>query len=77
MTNRLRTGFALLTLVGAFHLRGAQAAQPEDYSECSDYARGYAAGYCDATTGGAWMLVSYNYSCNADGTATVSNINCT
>jgi hypothetical protein len=61
----------VITLMGAFYLRTAEAAVPAD--ECNAYAEGYAAGYCAALGHDDWGSVTYR--CDG-GSATIINVTC-
>jgi len=62
-----------IILMGAFHLRTAQAAEPAVYDQCDSYAAGYADGYCDAQ-GKDWSSVTYT--CTSGGQATGLKVTC-
>jgi hypothetical protein len=55
---------AVITLLGSAYLSvPARAAAAEGQSPCSDYAAGYAAGYCGALGS---TPAAYSYTCSGD-----------
>jgi hypothetical protein len=74
---KLRVGLALVTLVGAFHLHTASAAEVgKATSDCSDRAVAYGTGYCDGSTGGDWSWGIVWYTEGADGSCSVNSVEC-
>lgn len=67
---------ALVTLIGGFQLRTADAAELARFDRCDDRAVDYGMGYCDGATGGNWSTGDVTYSCNADGSVTIWEVNC-
>jgi hypothetical protein len=70
---KLRVSLAIVTLAGAFHLNGVQAAESGRAAPCDTWADGYAVGFCAAKGG---RPSSVTYTCNTDGTATIHEVTC-
>lgn len=75
---RLRqVALGAIILAGSVHLstaEPAQAAAPVGADTCTQWAEGYAAGYCGAQ---GKRVGTIGYMCNADGTATFFVLECT
>lgn len=76
MTYLRPAALALVTLIGGFQLRTADAAEPARFDACDDRAVDYGTGYCDGKMGDSWETGDVTYSCNADGSVTIHEVNC-
>ena len=74
---KLRVGLALVTLVGAFHLHTASAAEVrKSTSACSDAAVAFGTAACDGATGGDWSWGLVWYYEGSDGSCFVDEVDC-
>jgi hypothetical protein len=75
MTNVSKFRIAALAMIvgGSAHVSRAEAAPVAAFDSCSDFAHGYAAGFCAAM---GETSEGVKFTCNADGTVTIQKVLC-